>query len=168
MSRAGSLLLLSVLLALFACESATNLDVSYAADGGSDAGPDVAVDPDAEADAGPVEPTVLEGCPCDQASGLGCCVTPTGAFCTNDHTTCTSAKGEWLRCARREPAFESECCWQGSGVGAMTRFAAVCDGPTACLTDADCTGTGASCKTTTCSGFTFGQCGTTAPSCPGP
>ena len=151
---------------LAACESATNLDVSYAtADASSDASSNADGEPDGEA--GVLEPSVLEGCPCDPSSGLGCCVTTTGAFCTNDHDTCTGEKGEFLRCARRDPTFESECCWLGSGVGATTRFAAACDGgPTACLTDSDCIGTGQTCKTSTCAGFTFGQCGATAPPCP--
>lgn len=165
MNRATWLLLLSPLLALFACESATNLDVSYRADaGGSDAFADA--DPDSEAGTGDLN--VLEACPCDPALGLGCCVTSQGAFCTNDHGTCVDAKGEWLRCAKRDMVFESECCWQGSGVGAQTRWASACnDGPTACLTDSDCAGTGQSkCSTATCSGFTFGQCAAEAPKCP--
>ena len=110
-------------LGAFACESATNLDVSYAAPdsatadaGASDAAPD--------ADAGTEELVPLEGCPCDQASGLGCCVTPTGAFCTNDFATCNDAKGAWLRCAKRDFTFESECCWEGSVVFVLqSRFA---------------------------------------------
>ena len=155
------------LLAALACETATNLDVSYAA-------PDAASPAEAgagagDADAAPLPPTVVEACPCDLAAGLGCCVTAAGAFCTNDLDECVSAKGEWLRCARREPAFESECCWSGSGIGAVTRFAAVCDdGRTACLTDADCAGTGQTCKTRACAGFTRGQCAATPPACPSP
>lgn len=160
------LVLASPLLVLLACESATNLDVSYAGpDGGGDA---VAADAANPAPDGG-EPTLFEGCPCDQSAGLGCCVTSAGAFCTDDFGTCNGAKGEWLRCSKRDPVFESECCWEGSGTGAQTRFAAACDGgPTACLTDADCVGTGQACKTTTCSGFTFGQCAQAAPSCPTP
>lgn len=152
-------------LGAFACESATNLDVSYAApDAATDAG---ASDADPDADAGSGELIAVEGCPCDRASGLGCCLTPTGAFCTNDFGTCNDAKGAWLRCAKRDFTFESECCWQGSGVGSQTRFAAACDGgPTACLTDLDCSGTGQACKTTTCAGFTVGQCGASPPACP--
>ena len=161
------LLLLSPFALLVACESATNLDVSYAA---PDAGADVATDADPDAgEAGPIgQVTVLEGCPCDTASGLGCCVTPNGAFCTNDHTTCAAEKGEFLRCAKREAAFESECCWLGSGAGATTRFAAVCDdGPTACLANDDCIGaTHPTCAKTTCAGFEFGQCAATPPACP--
>lgn len=154
--------------AAFACESATNLDVSYA---GSDAGNDAStsdVDPDADAGASTGELPALEGCPCDQASGLGCCVTKEGAFCTNDFATCNDAKGAWLRCAKRDSTFESECCWQGNGgAGSQTRFAASCDGgTTACLTDEDCSGTGQTCQWTTCSGFKVGQCGTTKPACP--
>lgn len=164
-------LLLTPFVLVLACESATNLDVSYAPPNAATADAataEAATDPDGgggEASTGDL--TVLEGCPCDQAAGLGCCVTPTGAFCTNDHATCTADKGEFLRCARRDPTFESECCWNGSGAGATTRFAAACkDGPTACLTDADCAGTGQTCKTETCFGFKFGQCAPTAPACP--
>ena len=161
------LFLLAPLALVVACESATNLDVSYAT---PDAGADAATggDPDA-GEAGPTgEITVLDACPCDTAAGLGCCVTANGAFCTNDHTTCTGEKGEFLRCAHREAAFESECCWRGSGAGATTRFAAVCDdGPTACLTDADCAGaTHPTCSRTKCAGFEFGQCAATPPACP--
>lgn len=154
-----------------ACETATNLDVAYAA---PDAAPDASTADAADAgqaaaDATPGEVTTVEGCPCDQAQGLGCCVTASNAFCTNDHDTCTAAKGEYLRCSRRDPTFESECCWAGTGTGATTRFAAACDGgPTACLADADCTGTGQPCMTATCAGFTFGQCAASAPACPSP
>jgi hypothetical protein len=155
--------------AVFACESATNLDVSYAAPdsatGASDAG--AGADADADPDGATGDLLVLEACPCDQAAGLGCCVTPAGAFCTNDLGTCNDAKGAWLRCAKRDYTFESECCWQGSGAGSQTRFASACDGgPTACLTDEDCSGTGQTCKTTTCAGFKFGQCATSPPACP--
>jgi hypothetical protein len=158
--------------ALFGCETATNLDVSYAAPDAGDAATssDADLAADADADAGTGDLVVVEGCPCDQAAGLGCCITSTGAFCTDDLTTCSDAKGSWLRCAKRDPVFESECCWTGTGgAGSMTRFASVCDGgPTACLTDADCAGTGQTCQTNTCSGFKFGQCGTTKPACPTP
>ena len=161
------LLLLSPLALVLACESATNLDVSYATPDGGNAD---AAGSDADPDAGEADsatPVLLEGCPCDQSAGFGCCVTPTGAFCTNDHDTCTGEKGEFLRCSRRDPSFESECCWLGSGAGATTRFAAACDGgPTACLGDTDCIGTGQTCKTSTCAGFTFGQCASAAPACP--
>jgi hypothetical protein len=157
----------TVLFVLLACESATNLEVSYVDDAGSDAAP-----PDAAPEAGPDPPgklLVLEGCPCDPASGHGCCVTATSAFCTNDYAICAGAKGEWLRCAKRDSTFESECCWAGTGAGATTRWAAACtDGTTACLTDVDCAGTGQSCKTATCAGFTFGQCAAAPPSCPVP
>jgi hypothetical protein len=165
---------------VLACETATNLDVSYAAPDAADAA-NAATDPDAgagadanadagvDADAGTGERVVLEGCPCDPAAGLGCCVTSTGAFCTDDLTTCSDARGAWLRCAKRDPVFESECCWMGSGAGSMTRFAAACDGgPTACLTDADCIGTGQKCQTNTCAGFEIGQCAATQPPCPNP
>lgn len=167
--RLTIIVLVSVLVGAgaLACESATNLDVSYALpDAATDASPEAG---DADPDAGSGEITVVEGCPCDPTQGLGCCVTAANAFCTDDHDTCTAAKGEFLRCARRDHVFESECCWAGSGAGATTRFAATCDGgPTACLTNADCTGTGQPCMTTTCAGFTFGQCATTAPACPQP
>lgn len=157
------------LLAALACESATNLDVAYsAADGGSAV--DAGDGGDAAPDGGEL-PTIseVEGCPCDPASGLGCCVTGSGAFCTNNADECSSAKGEWLRCAHRDPTFESECCWSGSGAGATTRFASACDGgPAACLTDNDCAGTGQPCKTVTCAGFRFGQCAANPPSCPSP
>lgn len=166
-ARVPVLLLAVPMLAALACESATNLDVAYAPpDAGSTDASAGDVDGSAKNDA---EPAFVEGCPCDPTLGLGCCVTGSGAFCTNDLGECSSAKGEWLRCARRDPTFESECCWSGSGAGAVTRFASACkDGPSACLTDADCAGTGQPCKTVTCSGFTFGQCAANAPACPSP
>jgi len=152
------------LLAVLACETATNLDVSYA---GADASTD-ASDVDGGPD-GSVATNEVEGCPCDTSAGLGCCVTAAGAYCTNNLEDCTGAKGTWLRCAHRDAVFESECCWNGSGVGAQTRFAVACDGgPAACLTNADCTGTNQPCSTVTCAGFTFGQCAATPPACPTP
>jgi hypothetical protein len=161
------------LAAALACESAANLDVSYANVQSGDASAETGATPDAgdpdASESGAGELGIVEGCPCDQTAGLGCCVTPNGAFCTNDLGDCTSAKGEWLRCSKRDPAFESECCWSGSGTGAFTRFAATCDGgTTACLMDADCAGTNQACNTVTCAGFTFGQCAPNAPSCPTP
>ena len=149
------------LVAVIACQSATNLDVAYK---NSDAGSTDRTEPDG-GDAGDAGgPVVLEGCPCDPSTGQGCCVTAKDAFCTDSPTICANEHGALLGCAHRDPLSESECCWHGSGAGALTALAAQCTGATACLADTDCA-PGVKCETNTCAGFTFGACGS-KPACP--
>jgi hypothetical protein len=139
--------------ALVACESAANLDLVYAdAAGASDAG---------TADVTPGDE--LEGCPCDESQGLGCCLVMNGVpYCTLDQTACASEKGLLLKCFHGDPRSESVCCWNASG----TRLAAGCDGGApACVTAADCpSGTG--CATSVCNGIVIGACSATKPACP--
>ena len=173
---ATGLLALATTLAatLVACESATNLDVTYgdasnalesgaAADGGelADGGEAGAI----------VVPPTLSGCPCDPRAGLGCCMPGSGKpFCTEDTSVCASRMGTHIRCVRPDPSSESVCCWHGAGSGAVTALAAACDGgPTACSSDSDCAGSGTTkCAMAVCFGGTIaiGACGTVPPTCP--
>jgi hypothetical protein len=159
-------------LALLACESAINLDVTYT---------------DASASEGSVEseggeggtpltaPKTFTACPCDETQGLGCCIPKDGntpPFCTTDTAYCTSLQGEHLKCGRPDPLTESVCCWTfptpKSAVGAVTALASACDaGPsaTACSADSDCAGTGKKCNTVSCGPVTIGQCADTPPPC---
>ena len=153
-----------VVAAAAACESAANLDVSYRDT--ADSGPPANVDGGDAAD--PENPVVLEGCPCDPSQGLGCCVTAKDAFCTHSEIACAAEKGELIKCSKYDPNSQSECCWHGSGAGALAAYAIGCDGgPTACLTNADCPDSG-KCSVNTCAGFQFGACGDTIPACPAP
>lgn len=161
--------------ALVACESATNLDVTY---GDASAALFEASANDAEAGVvvtppGPPGQGVLPGCPCDESAGLGCCMPAAGKpFCTEDTAVCKQAAGTHLKCVRPDPSTESVCCWNpDTQVGAVTALAAFCDGGVAaCTTDGDCAGTGQACKTSSCFGGTLviGACGPTAPACPQP
>jgi hypothetical protein len=140
-------------------------------DAGADAGLiDGAIAPDAADDAAPsVDPprgNDLEGCPCDQSQGLACCISKEGpSFCTTDQDGCKAEQGAFLRCFGPDLTTESVCCWHGSGAGASTALAAVCDdGPQACTTSAHCAG-GVECQLTECRGIKVGACGQT-PVCP--
>jgi hypothetical protein len=148
-----AIVILSV--ALLACESAANLDVVYSAGTASDAG----------TDAGIAEASVeeVEGCPCDERQGLGCCVAKSGVpYCTGNQEQCALEKGLLLKCFRGDWTSESECCWYQGG----TRLTVACDGgPPACLTKADCKN-GAECATIDCNGIVVGACGATKPTCP--
>lgn len=159
----GGLGLLSASLASLAgCESVTNLDVRYdeslTADGG-----------EGGVEGGGPSRVELEGCPCDEHAGLGCCIPATGIpFCTSSDSLCTvEARGVFARCLYPDPNSESLCCWHGTGTGAVAALAAACDGgPEACTRKSDCPGT-VECKTRDCTGVIIGQCGTEAPACPG-
>jgi hypothetical protein len=123
--------------ALAACRSAVNLDVTY-----RDASPTADASDDG-GEAGIPPGTQLEGCPCDEAAGFGCCVTSVGpSFCTTDLGQCEAEQGVFMKCFRPDPNTESECCWHGDVVGSsksQTAYAAYCDGgPPACATDNDC------------------------------
>lgn len=149
-------------LGLAACESVTNLDVRYedanAADGG-EGGTEGSAPSRVE----------LEGCPCDEKAGLGCCIPATGIpFCTPTDSVCTvDAKGVFARCLYPEPSSESLCCWKGSGTGAVAALASTCDaGPPACTRNSDCAG-GVECRTRDCAGVIIGQCAPEPPACPG-
>jgi hypothetical protein len=148
-------------LGLTACESAANLDVSFAhvADAQS-------VDADAAAPPRPTPTPTGSRCPCDQTRGEACCVVPSGLpFCAPDLEACAAADGVWLECYAPSP--DSACCWHGSvgGKGAAATFRGACDGGvSACTSDADCEDAG--CATQTCSGLLIGACGPTAPACP--
>jgi len=167
--------LLGLGLALSACESATNLDVTY---GDSGAALETGAPGDGEApEAGEGGAIIvlpgLSGCPCDPSAGLGCCMPGSGKpFCTGDTTVCASRMGTHLRCVRPDPTTESVCCWHGSGSGAVTALAAVCDGgPAACSSDSDCEGSGQTkCAMAVCFGGTIaiGACGSVPPTCPQP
>jgi hypothetical protein len=147
------------LAAAAACESAVNLNVAYRETGLADAGDD--------ADAGPPPGNELEACPCDESAGLGCCVTSNGpSFCTANEAACNAEKGVYMKCLRQNPLHESVCCWHGSGPGALTAYAAFCDGGvSACLESSDCAG-GQKCTTTKCNEVVVGACGDVAPACP--
>lgn len=172
---AASASLLGLGATLLACESTANLDVTYDDAGTvleSGAIPDGGPPPDA-ADAGIVVAQGISGCPCDPTQGLGCCMPASGApFCTGDTAVCASKMGTHLRCVRPDPSTESACCWHGTGSGAVTALAAVCDGgPTACTADTDCAGTGETkCAMAVCFGGTIaiGACGSVPPTCPQP
>jgi hypothetical protein len=174
-SCAGLLGLVTLGGSLAACESATNLDVTFG-DASAALQGDASVDGEA-ADAGdsgaiPVITPTLAGCPCDTTEGLGCCMPATGnPFCTPDTSVCAGAQGTQLRCVRPDPLSESTCCWHGTGAGAQTALASACDGgPTACSSDSDCAGTGQKCAMASCFKGTIaiGACGTVAPTCPQP
>lgn len=149
------------LVALAGCESVTNLDVRYEAltsDGG-----------EGGAEGGGPSRVELEGCPCDERAGLGCCIPSTGVpFCTSSDSLCTvEAKGVFAKCLYPDPFSESVCCWHGSGAGAVAALASACDGgPAACTRKSDCPGN-VECKTRDCAGVIIGQCAADAPACPG-
>jgi len=153
--------------ALAACESAVNLDVDY-----RDAQTSNPNDASAEA-SGPGEGVALEGCPCDESQGFGCCVTTNGpSFCTTELAQCTQERGVFMRCFRANPLNESECCWHGDGPGAVAAYAGACDGgPPACVLDTDCRSqpTARTCLVRPCGGLQIGFCGQEGgapPSCP--
>ncbi|MDB4935729.1 MAG: hypothetical protein JWP87_2701 [Labilithrix sp.] len=166
----------SLAFGLVACESATNLDVTY---GDASAALEASTSADADAAQGdggaPPTPSVVSGCPCDESAGVGCCIPAGGGapFCTTDMTACADEKGAYLRCSQPDPLTESECCWRAvasasGGTATVAAFASGCDGGTpACLVASDCAGSGAStCTTAVCHGVTIGACGATAPVCP--
>lgn len=172
---AGAALALLALAALPACESAANLDVSYAAHGSSDAaspsdgggGGEGTADGAAGDASAAAAAQVFDGCPCDSTMGLGCCVPKNGApFCTSDLGACAGADGAFLGCVR--PNVDSACCWHQKvgGQGSVSTYAGACsDGGTpSCVADFECEGQ--PCTTTTCDGVVFGACGTTKPACP--
>ncbi len=169
---------LCFVLALGACESATNLDVAY---GDASAALEGSANTDAAGDAGtPPIPTgseVLPGCPCDESAGLGCCIPAVGTpFCTGDTSLCTEEKGAHIKCSHADPLTESACCWHnvtadGGATGAVASLAGGCDGgPPACTLPSDCAGTGQPCSLARCFGgtITIGACAPTAPACPQP
>lgn len=159
---AGLGAVVSALVGLAGCESVTNLDVRYEAPAAVDSGeggPEGSAPPRVE----------LEGCPCDERAGLGCCIPATGIpFCTSTDSVCTvDAKGVFARCLYPDPTTESLCCWKGSGTGAVAALAGACDGgPPACTRNSDCAG-GVECKTRECAGVIIGQCAPAPPACPG-
>jgi len=161
---------------LAACESATNLDVTYsdASTAALESGPTADGQAAEAGEAGAVVvPQGISGCPCDPTEGLGCCMPAAGQpFCTGDTSVCANRMGTHLRCVRPDPSTESVCCWHGTGSGAVTALAAVCDGgPTACSADTDCAGTGETkCAMAVCFGGTIaiGACGSVPPTCPQP
>jgi hypothetical protein len=141
---------------LVACESATNLNVSYAdaGDGGADAS---------------ANPPEFAGCPCDTTQGMGCCLTSKGTpFCTPSIALCQSNDGVWLECSHPALNSESDCCWHsGVGVkGSLTSYRTPCDdgGVRACNSDDQCAA-GTTCKKKTCGAVEIGACGQD-PSCP--
>ncbi|MDB5220367.1 MAG: hypothetical protein JWO86_8294 [Myxococcaceae bacterium] len=159
---------------LVACESATNLDVTF---GDASAALEGGALSDGEAtdggEDGPVAivPT-LAGCPCDTSEGLGCCMPTTGKpFCTPDTAVCAAALGTLIHCVHPDRSSESACCWHGTGPGAQTALAATCDGgPAVCTSDSDCEGTGQKCAMALCFKGTIaiGACAATPPTCPQP
>jgi hypothetical protein len=167
---------------LTACESATNLDVTYGdAASALEASASADADPDAIANAGEggtstPAPAAVTGCPCDESAGVGCCIPSGGGspFCTADTSLCAQQKGAYLRCEHPDPITESVCCWHpatsddGTGVGTVAALAGACNGgPTACLVASDCAGSGQTgCTTVVCRGITIGACGATPPVCP--
>lgn len=166
----------AIVVALSACESATNLDVVYASAPDASA-PTEASAPDAGGGGGEAAaPAVLSACPCDETAGLGCCIPSVGApFCTGDTAVCVEAKGIHVKCSHPDPLTESACCWhttQGSaGSFTVAALAGACaSGSSACTIDTDCAGTGETkCSLSTCAGgVTIGACGPTAPACPTP
>jgi hypothetical protein len=162
--------------ALTACESATNLDVTY---GDAHTSTEASVDAEDAGTPGQGIPA-LPGCPCDELAGLGCCFTPPGQepFCTDSVSFCASRKGILFRCAQPNPLTESACCWHlGAGntaAGASTAYASACDGGApACTSDGDCAGTKFKCQMPTCpgmaaSGIGVGASAETPPPCPTP
>ena len=143
---------------LVACESATNLDVTY---GDSSAALEGSA---GDAAAGPLKPgAVLPGCPCDESQGLGCCM-PAGdkAFCTTDVEVCNAAHGTFLKCQGPDPSTESVCCWRPDAKeGSLTALASACDGGVeACRGNGDCPA-GKPCMMVTCAkgAITIGACG---------
>lgn len=144
----------ALLVTLAACESATNLDVTYA--------PAV----DAGSEAGPSAPE-FAGCPCDTSLGLGCCLTPTGTpFCTTSVELCKSQSAMWLECAHPSSAGDSDCCWHDGigGKGSFTSYRGECDGGVrACSSPEQCSN--GDCRTKPCNGVTIGACGRD-PVCP--
>ena len=146
----------AALLALAACESATNLNVSYTpvTDGGPDA---------------TTNPPEFAGCPCDTSAGLGCCLTKSGTpFCTTSIELCKSQKAMWLECAHPSGAGDSDCCWHGpllGGQGSLTSYRGECDGGVrACSSDDQCPTN--KCSKQTCNNVTIGACGDKVPDCP--
>jgi hypothetical protein len=158
-------------LGLAACESATNLDVTY---GDASAALEASTSADGQGDAPMPMPTsaVVSGCPCDESAGLGCCIPAGGTpFCTADTTVCTQQRGVHVKCGHPDPQSESACCWHvadDGGAGSVAALAATCAaGLTACLVASDCAGSGqTTCATVLCHGLTIGACGATAPACP--
>jgi len=178
---APSVALCTLVVTLGACESAANLDVTYGdssapIDAGGGATLDGATPSTDGGESGdgatPIFP-VLTGCPCDPTQGIGCCLPSNDRpFCTTAAETCANATGTLLKCVGPDPSTESQCCWHGSGSGAVTALAAFCDaGPTACTKDTDCAGTGETkCALASCFAGTIviGACGSVAPKCPQP
>ncbi len=179
-----------VALAALGCESIAGVDITYqpadassAGDvevsgdsGGQDAGgEEQAPGVDASVDHGFIvtvdgsnfdgNTTVQNGrCGCDITQGEGCCVPPSSGapFCT---TTPSQCPGVFLACEGADPSGDSACCWNGSGAGAYTAFAASFGSRlTMCQGNSDCGGSG--CATVSCSGVTLGVCGATAMTCP--
>ena len=177
---ASSIMLSTAVVTLGGCESATNLDVSYG-DASAGLGADGAATTDGTApgdgmSAGdgstPLMP-IVTGCPCDPTQGIGCCLPSADKpFCTSTTETCTNAAGTLLKCVGPDPSSESQCCWHGSGPGAVTALAAECkSGPVACTVDTDCAGSGETkCALASCFGgsIVIGACGSVAPKCPQP
>jgi len=144
---------------LAACESATNLDVSYA-DGG--AGSDTGVD-----GGNPTAPPEFAGCPCDTTLGEGCCLTSKGTpFCTTSIELCREQSAIWLECAHPSAGPDSDCCWHGGvgGRGSFTTYRGECDGGVrACSGNEQCPN--GDCHVKGCGDVQIGACGQD-PVCP--
>lgn len=184
----------AIIVGVSVCACAADLDLIYS-DG--DAAPvnDAAIDPDGarqkvresqiEAGASP-DPLVVGdsgGLPCsaeaglsedgcDEGAGNGCCLrTAAEAICISQSERCGSPAEKTVFVACRQSRPDDMCCWRnlpGGGRGAF--YSGACDGGTiACLDDAGCADFGLACTTTSCAptGFVIGQCGNTAPPCPG-
>jgi len=180
---AGALSAIVSAVSMVACNSVANVDLTYTDAGptdeaGSDLGDggvapsDAAVFPVKDASSLLTTTTVpcqgADGSTCDQTEGLGCCVPSSGApaFCVDQESAKTACKaGVFMGCVKSEPTSESVCCWNGSGAGASTSYAASCGArPVACSATDDCP-VGTACNTITCHGLLVGACGVT-PECP--
>ncbi|HEY8074604.1 MAG TPA: hypothetical protein VIF62_10845 [Labilithrix sp.] len=141
--------------AFAACESAANLDVTYAnvtSDGSVDAPQQVL---------GP-------SCGCDTTQGEGCCVRANALpFCTTSLEQCADGGGAWMECFG--PSADSDCCWHFGvgGKGSAATFRGECDGGArVCTTSSECGDDGGACSTAQCGQLELGACGANKPSCP--
>jgi len=113
---------------------------------------------------------------CDESVGNGCCLRSASSVCMSQAEAraqqCGSPSAKAVFVACRQSRSDDMCCWRdlGAGGGRAAFYSGSCDGGTiACIDDSGCVPFGLTCATTSCapSGFVIGQCGATAPPCPG-
>lgn len=168
-------------LILAACANVADLEVTYVPDAGADGGPTTPADGgSADASAPPAAPPVRRAagtidsttlgqpgapCPCEEAQGLACCSSASGASCTSDEGACAAQRGAYLRCFGPDEE-GSFCCLHRYATYSVAALAATCSAGSAivCTLDSDCPG--GKCTLGSCpGGVSVGTCDGT-PVCP--